>query len=64
MSVIFKNTQKNKTKKKEEEYLSNCINIKFKFFKFKIKLSLNTVCDNYTTYTHKHVTKKTSMGNC
>ena len=29
-------------------------------FKFKILLSLNnTVCDNYTNYTHKHVTKRT-----
>ena len=32
---------------------------KFKF-KFKILLSLNnTVCDNYTNYTNKHVTKRT-----
>ena len=29
-------------------------------FKFKIVLSLNnTVCDNYTNYTNKHVTKRT-----
>jgi hypothetical protein len=39
--------------------VNSSTNIKFKF-KFKMLLSLNnTVCESYTNYTNKHVTKRT-----